>query len=290
MSDEKLVPSGLSNDCDVSYIPPAPPENGARKFFRDNRKVIYAAIIFTLLIILLITFVWGFRLAITSDSLPEAPVIETDVKAVSTDAAVSLIATSKTTIDTDELNCLLEEFRPVLNGALEEEGIDLVFNDLFGKLEENLLTVYSRTVYKDTPVYLTMSAEIDYMDPYVLIYVSDIKLGAVSVPVKPIMKLIDSDMLPKELTVLGRRLVYDTSGISDKLRDVASQDETMKQALSLIDSAGNIIEKAQDTINLITEYLFNKTFDFGEKKELTLGIDDVYVDKDELVISAKVDF
>ena len=74
----------------------------------------------------------------------------------------------------------------------------------------------------------------DYTAPDAKIYVSQIKLGNLKLPVKWIMKKVAKYPMPDNITVEGRRFIYNTSSLNDLLLETAHKNQTVKNVENTI--------------------------------------------------------
>jgi len=219
-----------------------------------NLKQILISIGIILLATILISCGVCYYLA-TRTVLPEAPETYTSEDELYNTISKGILRGRTTSLDNDDLNGALEIAKTSVNEKLEQQDWDIKVNQLFGTLNDNMLTCYMNISKGKTSFDLTFTAEIDYSYPEAYIYVSSMKIGELDIPVKAFMKKLSSYPMPDNITINGRRFVYDSSELNDTLIEMIKGNETVNNVEDLVDNIFSFFGVKVDTDDVVDNFL-----------------------------------
>ena len=174
-----------------------------------------------------IAFVGTCWYQVSKNPLPEFPEKVATEEELYETLTKGIILAGNTTFSTEDLNGALEITRKSANKALKAENVAFSIEKLYGELENSELICYMVAKDSKRTYNITVRAELDFSAPKALIYVSEVKLGNLKLPVNMIMNKVANYPMPKNVTVEGRRLIFDTSELNDLLIETARKNQTV---------------------------------------------------------------
>lgn len=230
----------------------------------ETKKGNAKSILLSMLIIILcggIIF-GGISYSLASKSvLPEPPEKFTPESELYNKVAKGIISGGKTTIDTDDLNGFLNLAKNSINGEFEKKNSDIFINSLYGSFKDSCVICYA-DIQKGKKSYgITFTAEVDFTYPNAYIYISEVKIGKLKIPAKWFTNFTSKCALPKNLTVKGRRLVYNTSDLNQKLIEIIQGNQTVNDTADLIDNIFSFFGVKVEANKILDNFL-NDRIDF----------------------------
>ncbi|MDD6395967.1 MAG: hypothetical protein PUB37_07310 [Firmicutes bacterium] len=187
-----------------------------------NKKKLSPAVIAisaaaALLVVLVVSLGVLFALA-TSDTMPKAPLVSTDMSTLIKDSAIEMIKDKKITFTSDEVNLCLKTLVEKSSETLEKNGIRV--KDLFVVINNDKATIYCRAVYKGITWPIRAVADINYDDPYIVVGFSSASIGKLELPTNLLMEYVGDNIAVTDISVHNGFIYYDTTTFNDKLSDM----------------------------------------------------------------------
>lgn len=170
-----------------------------------------------LLVILGISAGVLFALA-TSDTMPNAPVVTTDMSTLIKDSAMEMLQDKKISFTSDEVNLCLKTLVENSSETLEKNGVKV--KDLFVVINNDKATIYCRAVYKGITWPIRAVADVHYDDPYIVIGFSSASIGKLELPTDLLMEYVGKNVAVEDISVHNGFIYYDTTTFNDKLSDL----------------------------------------------------------------------
>ncbi|MGN0473704.1 MAG: hypothetical protein ACI4IJ_01310 [Acutalibacteraceae bacterium] len=188
---------------------------------KNNKKLSPAVIAISaaaaLLVVLVVSLGVLFALA-TSDTMPKAPLVSTDMSTLIKDSAIEMIKDKKITFTSDEVNLCLKTLVEKSSETLEKNGIRV--KDLFVVINNDKATIYCRAVYKGITWPIRAVADINYDDPYIVVGFSSASIGKLELPTNLLMEYVGDNIAVTDISVHNGFIYYDTTTFNDKLSDM----------------------------------------------------------------------
>lgn len=188
-----------------------------RKKKKVSPAVIAISVVAALLVVLGISLGVLFALA-TSDTMPNAPVVTTDMNTLIKDSALEMIKEKKISFTSDEVNLCLKTVVEKSSSTLEKNGI--IIKDLFVVINNDKATIYCRAVYKGITWPIRAVADIHYDDPYIVVGFSSASIGKLDLPTDTLIEFAGKGLSVEDLSVHNGFFYYDTTTFNDKLSDL----------------------------------------------------------------------
>ncbi len=215
MANEKKENNSIPLGGDVSE------EKNLSTDIKKKKKVkpwvIVVSAIAALLVILGVSVGVLFALA-TSDTMPNAPVVTTDMNTLIKDSAMEMIKEKKITFTSDEVNLCFKMLVEKSSETLEKNGIRI--KDLFVVINNDKATIYCRAVYKGITWPIRAVADIHYDDPYIVVGFSSASIGKLDLPTDLLIEYAGKGLSVEDLSVHNGFFYYDTTTFNDKLSDM----------------------------------------------------------------------
>lgn len=186
---------------------------------KKNHAVVFvilgiAALLIATAVALGVLFVFA-----TTDTMPKAPEITTDMSTVVKESALEMIKDKKISFNSDEINLFLKTLADKSEDKLAENGMQI--NDLFAVVSNDKATIYCRMNYKGVTWPIKVIADVSYDDPYIVISLHSANLGKLDLPEERIMnyfsKVVDID----NISIHNNFIYYDTTDFNDQISEVA---------------------------------------------------------------------
>lgn len=212
-ADGSSVVPTTGGDVSVAVMPP--PEAPRKK----NHAVVFVILgLFALLVAAAVAAGVLFMFA-TTDTMPKAPEITTDMSTVVKDSALEMIKDKKISFNSDEINLFLETLVNNSSEKLAENGIQV--NDLFAVVANDKVTLYCRMNYKGITWPIKAVADLSYDDPYIVIGIKSANIGKLDLPTDMVIDFFGKYYVSDNITMHNGFIYYDTTDFNDQLSDVA---------------------------------------------------------------------
>ncbi len=179
--------------------------------------VIVISVIAAILVVLAIAVGVIFALA-TSDTMPKAPKVSTDMSTLIKDSALEMLQEKKISFTSDEVNLCLQMLVEKSSDKLEENGIKV--NDLFVVINNDKATIYCRAVYKGITLPIRAVVNINYDDPYIVIGFTSASIGKLELPTDLLIEYAGKNINVEDISIHNGFIYYDTTTFNDKLSDI----------------------------------------------------------------------
>lgn len=259
-----------------------------------NAATIVILAITALLIVSAVSVGVLFALA-TTDTMPKAPLVTTDMSTVVKDSAIEMIKDQKITFTSDEVNLFLKTLVEKSADKLESNGVQI--KDLFVVIADDKATLYCRAKYKGITWPIKAVVNISYDDPYVVIGFSSAYVGKLELSTDKLMGYVDKNLSSDDISIHNSFIYYDTTTFNDKLSDMTLE------ALGL--TAEDITSDANDSSDDEEEFFLSKWWNnfikgiYDSIRNWAAGVvsdfiheihfDDVKIINNEIVINVSFD-
>lgn len=215
------IPMGGSKSDGTKVITQKSDDALTAKNDKPKKKVNAAAIailsVTALLIVSVVSLVILFALA-TTDTMPKAPLVTTDMPTVIKDSAIEMLKEKKITFTSDEVNLLLKTLTEKSSDKLEKNGIRI--KDLFVVITDDKATFYCRALYKGVTWPIKAVANISYDAPYIVVGFSSANVGKLEIPTDKLVDYVGGSINSKDISVHNGFIYYDTTTFNDTLSDM----------------------------------------------------------------------
>ncbi|MDR1563360.1 MAG: hypothetical protein LBS74_00160 [Oscillospiraceae bacterium] len=224
-------------------------------------------------LVLLIIIGTGITLYVkgTRDVLPAPPLSYTEPSNLGGAIAKDVLLKSRVVIKDDEFNGLLAQTMESCNKSLAEQGSSFVISELFGKVRSDDIIIYCRAKSGSTPVYATLTAVPRYISPDIELVLTSFKIGELDVPVSWVSSYVSKKKLPKDISVSGERICYDTTNLKQIIIEEARKNSTVNQVEGFVTGVAGI---------------FN--INFKAEEMLHLEITEIRVEKNQIIIRTRL--
>lgn len=186
-----------------------------------KKKVSPVSIVILVVAALLIALLVGagvlFAFA-TTDNMPSAPVVKSEMSTVIKDSALEMISDKKITFTSDEVNLFLNTLVENSSDRLAENGVTI--KDLFVVINNDKATIYCRAVYKGITWPIKAVAEISFDDPYIVVGFSSASIGKLNFSTDKLIEYFGKGFESEDISVHNGFIYYDTTTFNDKLSDL----------------------------------------------------------------------
>lgn len=215
MANEKKENNSISSE--ETLIEKKDLESGTANKKKLSPAVIAISAAAALIVVLLVSLGVLFALA-TSDTMPKAPLVSTDMPTLIKDSAIEMVKDKKITFTSDEVNLCLKTLVEKSSETLEKNGIRV--KDLFVVINNDKATIYCRAVYKGITWPVRAVADIHYDDPYIVVGFSSASIGKLDLPTDLLMEYVGDNIAVTDISVHNGFIYYDTTTFNDKLSDM----------------------------------------------------------------------
>lgn len=154
----------------------------------------------------------------TSDDMPKAPEITTDMSTIVKDSAVEMIKDKKISFTSDKVNMMFKTVVEKSADKMAENGVTI--DDLFTVINNDKAVIYCRARYKGVKWPIRAVATLSYDDPNILIGFSSAQLGKLSLPTETLMDYIGKNISVEDVSIHNSCIYYDTTTFNDKLSEM----------------------------------------------------------------------
>lgn len=203
---------------DNTTVVPAP-EGGEAPEKKKNHAVVFvilglAALLIAAAVGLGVLFVFA-----TTDTMPKAPEVSTDMSTVVKESALEMIKEKKISFNSDEINLFLKTLVEKSEDKLAENGMQV--NDLFAVVNNDKATLYCRVNYKGVTWPIKATASVSYDDPYIVIGLQSANLGKLDLPEEKLMNYFSKVVNVDNVSIHNQFIYYDTTDFNDQISEVA---------------------------------------------------------------------
>lgn len=268
-----------------------------------KKKKVGLVILFVVLgIIVLLALVLGiaaFTLlrAATTDNLPEAPVVSSgDLKSFAADAAVEVLQEKTITIESGDINLILEQVKESVNNA-DIPGADFTVNDLFCDIQEGQGKIYARVDIREIEVKGTKIAlnkvlpveidfGVDFAEPEIVIIPQKITCGKIDIPMDMVNTVLEKVTLPENMRYENGNIFYDTGKLDGMIDEIlAAKIQSTINDSDVLGFLGNLL--GEDNANSLAEKLTGVVVD-AATNTTDVQIYDARIDGDKLILEGQV--
>ena len=183
-------------------------EKPAKKKKKVGLIILYAVLGLIVLIALALG-IGAFSLlkSATTDTLPEAPVVSSgDLKSFAADAAVEVLQNKTITIESSDINLILDQVKESVNNA-EIEGADFTVDDLFCDIQDGQGKIYARVDVREIEVKgkkiklnkvlpVELDFGVDFVEPEIAIIPQKVTCGKINIPLELVNSVLEKVTLP----------------------------------------------------------------------------------------------
>ncbi len=182
------------------------------------------AIVFVILGLAALLFVCAIGAGVlflfaTTDTMPKAPEVTTDMNTVIKDSALEMLSDKKISLNSDEINLFLQMLVEKSSEKLAENGVQI--NDFFSVVANDKITFYCRLNYKGVTWPVKAVADVRYDDPYIIIGLKNANLGKLDLPPEMVLDFFGKYYVSDNITMRNGFIYYDTTDFNDQISAVA---------------------------------------------------------------------